>query len=498
MKQVKELGTPLGVSAAKSGMHRNTARKYIRGGTPPSESKLVHDWRTRKDPFIGVFDELAGYLKSEPGLQASTLFDYIQRQYPGQFSDGQIRSLQRRVKFWRATQGEGKEVFFAQEHHPGDQGQSDFCHLTRLGVTIAHQSFPHLIYHFVLTYSNWEFVRICFSESFESLSEGLQEALWTLGGVPRKHRTDCLSAAVNNLGNTEEFTQRYEAIGRHYGTELVHIQPKHPNEDGDVEQSHNRFIERIDQALMLRGSREFLSRAEYQQFLFKHVALANQARSDRFALEKAALQPLPAQRLDCCRRLKARVGQGSTVSLLNNIYSVPSRLMGERVDAAVRSEHIDLLLGNQVVHTLPRLRGRGGKQIDYRHIIDWLVRKPGAFEQYIHRDALFPSSHFRMAYDVLTTARPVEGKKDYLRLLKLAADEGQARVESVLRSLLETPHTWSINDIADLVAAQNMPSPPADVRIAPVDLSAYDSLLASPLECGAATDDRSEQEVRHA
>jgi len=498
MKQVKDVGTPLGVSAAKAGMHRNTARKYVRSGNTPSELKPFHDWRTRKDPFADVFGELAGFLKSEPGLQASTLFDYIQRQYPGEFSDGQLRSLQRRVKFWRATEGADKEIFFAQEHVAGDLCQSDFCHMTRLGVTICRQSFPHLVYHFVLTFSNWEFVRVCFSESFESLSEGLQEALWTLGAVPKKHRTDCLTAAVHNLGNREEFTQRYEAVGRHYSLELVHIQPKHPNENGDVEQSHYRFIERIDQALMLRGSRDFASRGEYEQFLFKHAALANQTRSDRFAMENAAFQPLPKQRLDCCRRLKARVGQGSTVSVLNNVYSVPSRLMGERVDAAVRSEHIDILLGNQVVHTVPRLRGRGGKTIDYRHVIDWLVRKPGAFDQYVHRDALFPSSHFRIAYDAMTASRPVEGKKEYLNLLKLAADEGQARVEHVLRSLLESRRPLYVSEIAKMVAAQNMPAPAAEARIAPVDLLDYDALLASPLECGQSAGDVCDPEVCHA
>jgi hypothetical protein len=497
MKQVS-LGTPLSVSAAKAGMARNTARKYVRSGNPPSQSKPVHDWRTRKDSFECVFDELAGFLKSEPGLRASTLFDYVQRQYPGQFSDGQLRSLQRRVKFWRATEGAGKEIFFAQEHIAGDLCQSDFCHMTRLGVTICHQSFAHLVYHFVLTYSNWEFVRICFSESFESLSEGLQEALWTLGGVPSKHRTDCLTAAVQNLGNREEFTQRYEALGRHYGLELAHIQPRHPNENGDVEQSHNRFVERIDQALMLRGSREFESRAEYAHFLAKHVTVANQARAERFSVESPLLHALASQRLDCCRRLKARVGPGSTVSVLNNVYSVPSRLMGERVDAVVRSEHIDILLGNQVVYTVARLRGRRGHRIDYRHIIDWLVRKPGAFDQYVYRDALFPSSHFRIAYDTLIASRPVEGKKEYLRVLKLAADEGQARVESILRWLLESRRQPHADRIRELLAAQNAPAAPVEAWIAPVDLSDYDCLLASALGTGRPIEESLELEVCHA
>src|SRR5690606_15796915 len=143
------------------------------------------------------------------GLEAKTLFEDLQRRYPAQFQDGQLRTLQRRVKQWRALEGPPKEVFFPQEHHPGELCQSDFTHMTALGVTIGGQRFEHLIYHFVLTYSNWETGTICFSESFESLSEGLQRALWQLGGVPKAHRTDRLSAAVHKDLSPEVFTDRY-------------------------------------------------------------------------------------------------------------------------------------------------------------------------------------------------------------------------------------------------------------------------------------------------
>jgi len=350
----------------------------------------------------------------------------------------------------------------------------------------------------VLTYSNWEFARTCFSESFESLSEGLQDALWTLGGVPFKHRTDCLTAAVKELGNREEFTDRYLALGRHYNMDLQHIQPQHPNENGDVEQSHNRLFERIDQALMLRGSRDFSSREEYEQFLTKHIDVANQARSERFRVEVCALRALPAQRLDSSRRIKVRVGPGSTVSILFNVYSVHSRLIGEHVDAEVSSEHIDIRLGKQVVERLPRLRGRGGHCIDYRHIIDWLVRKPGAFEEYVYRDCLFPSSHFRIAYDTLTASRPVEGKKDYLKLLKLAADEGQWRVERALQSLLAAQQVLHVDSVKQLVTFENAPATPTDVQINPINLSEYDTLLTSPFETRPTADAVFGSEVSHA
>ena len=95
-------------------------------------------------------------VEANPGLEAKTLFEALQREHPGRFADGQLRTLQRRLKHWRATEGPGREVFFAQQHVPGRLGQSDFTHMSELGITIGGQSFPHLLYHFVLTYSNWE------------------------------------------------------------------------------------------------------------------------------------------------------------------------------------------------------------------------------------------------------------------------------------------------------------------------------------------------------
>jgi len=185
----------LRVSAEKVGMDRETAGKYRAAGKLPSELRTDHDWRTRSDPFAEVWPWVAEQLSLNAGLEAKTLLEALQRAHPGRFADGQLRTLQRQVKRWRGLEGPGKEVFFAQVHHPGRLCQSDFSHMTKLGVTIGGRSFEHLVYHFVLTYSNWEAFTVCYSESFESLSEGLQNALWELGGVPQRHRTDRLSAA---------------------------------------------------------------------------------------------------------------------------------------------------------------------------------------------------------------------------------------------------------------------------------------------------------------
>src|ERR1035441_8187270 len=185
----------LQVSADKAGMDRETARKYRKIGELPSAVRPEHDWRTRGDPFAEVWPWVAEQLSVNPGLEAKTLFEALQRRQSGQFQDGQLRTLQRQIKRWRGLEGPGREVFFAQVHHPRRLGQSDFSHMTKLGVTLGGRSFEHLIYHFVLTYSNWEALTLCYSESFESLSEGLQNALWGLR--PEEHTSELRS--LNHL-----------------------------------------------------------------------------------------------------------------------------------------------------------------------------------------------------------------------------------------------------------------------------------------------------------
>ena len=325
----------LAKAADKAGVDEKTARKYRDSDPLPSQRRVPHTWRTREDPFQDVWPELVDQLRLNPGLQAKTLFDDLQRRYPGRFPDVQLRCLQRRIKQWRALEGPPKEVFFAQNHEPGRLAESDFTHMGTLGVTIAGEPFDHLVYHFVLTYSNWEAGTVCFSESFESLSEGLQNALWELGGVPRRHRTDRLTAAVNTDPEPEMFTRRYQALMAHYGLEAQAIQPRQANQNGDVEQSHYRFKQAVDQALMLRGSREFVGRGAYQTFLRKVMAGRNVNRKERFAEERAVLSALPARRLEMARRIKARVDSGSTVHVGGNVYSLPSRLIGEWVEVHI-------------------------------------------------------------------------------------------------------------------------------------------------------------------
>ena len=242
----------LAFSAAKAGMDRKTARKYRSATRLPSqmsEQAPARTWRTRKDPFADVWSEVEALLEEGPGWEAKTLFEELQQRYPDRFAEGQLRTLQRRVKQWQATRGPDKEVFFAQNHIPGRLGASDFTHMTALSVTINGEPFAHLVYHFVLTHSNWEHVTVCFSESFESFCDGFQNAVWMLGGVPEEHRSDRMSLAVQASGS-QFFTRRYEAVMAHYGIRPQAINAGKGHENGDVEQSHHRFKRVVDQALL--------------------------------------------------------------------------------------------------------------------------------------------------------------------------------------------------------------------------------------------------------
>jgi hypothetical protein len=479
MKYLQEKRT-LEVAAAKSGMNEKTARKYRDLGKLPSELKAerIRTWRTRENPFEEVWEMVKSFLENNSGFEAKTLFEYLQREYPGRFSDGQIRTFQRRVKNWRATEGSAREVFFPQVHKPGKLSQSDFTHMGELGITIGRVLFDHLIYHFVLTYSNWETGTICFSESFESLSDGLQKALWKLGGVPEAHQTDRLSTAVNKPENPEEFTQRYQALLSHYRLTGRKTQPARPNENGDVEQRHYRFKRALDQTLMLRDSRDFATRKEYEIFLEGLFAQLNSNRHDRFKEELAVLRSLPAKQLSASTKLTVGVGPSSTIRVKHNVYSVHSRLIREKVTVRLYAERLEIWHGQSHIENIPRLRGSGNHHIQYRHIIDWLVRKPGAFENYRYRSDLFPTSRFRMAYDELKQHHVVtKASKEYLLILKLAAKENEAAVDEALRLLFDRNRPISAESVESLVLSGQKPASATDVTIPAVVLHAYDCLL---------------------
>jgi len=419
-----------GTAAAKAGMDDKTARKYARSGKLPSDMRKEHTWRTREDPFARVWEEVRMKLAINPGLEAKTLFDYLQRKYPGEFSDGQLRTLQRRVKTWRALEGPPKEVFFPQEYSPGQLSQSDFTYMNTLGIRIGGRRFNHLIYHFVLPYSNWETGTVCYSESFESLSEGFQNALWELGGVPREHQTD-------------------------------------------------RFKKAVEQSLLLRGSHDFENREAYEQFLRTLFTQLNAGRRKRFEEELKVLRRLPSARLNTCKRLRLKVGPSSTIRVNHNVYSVDSRLIGEYIHVRLHAAHLEVWYGQRCIEKIPRLRGEGNHRIQYRHIIDWLVRKPGAFEHYRYREDLFPTHRFRIAYDALKRKNPSRAGKEYVKILYLAARENEAATDGALRQLIEEEQTISYDAVEEILRSGSAHDETLrEVVIEPVDVRVYDELLS--------------------
>ncbi len=480
-------GRSQALAAARAGMSERTARKYERAGALPSQMKRPRTHRTRPDPFAADWPWIVAQLERDAALQAKTLFALLQEQRPGRYTAGQLRTLQRHVAGWRALHGPAQEVMFEQTHAPGALAQSDFTHMTALGVTLGGVPVPHLLYHLVLTYSNVEAVSVCFAESFEALAEGLERCLWQLGGAPRTHRTDHMGAAVRPLdaAGRHEFTARYRGLMAHYGMEPSVNTAGEAHQNGDVEQAHHRFKVAVDQALRVRGSRDFADRGAYERFLHDLVRQRNLTRAARFAEEQQALRPLPPLPLAPCRELHMKVTRFSTIHVLENTYSVPSRLIGTRVLVRLRAETVEVYVGTTLTCVMPRLAGRQQHAIDYHHVIWSLVRKPGAFAAYRYRDDLFPSLAFRQAYDRLRAARPGQADRDYVRLLYLAASTAESEVEAALGLLAEVDHPPTFDAVRDLVRPPQ--TPPLPVVATPLlDLAPYDRLLPSTAPLGRA------------
>jgi hypothetical protein len=472
------------IAADKADMDEKTARRYVKLNKLPSQCKPQHNWRTRIDPFESHWPFICGLLETSPSLEAKTIFQALQRDNSGMYQDSQVRTLQRKVKIWRATYGKPKEVFFPQQHFPGRLAASDFTHMSSLKITIGNEPFDHLLFHFVLTYSNWETGSICFTESFESLAQGLQNALWQLGRVPLKHRIDRMSAAVHKECNAQEFTRRYQALLSHYKIQGEKINAGCGNENGDIEQSHRRFKSAVNQALLLRGNRNFNDIAEYEIFLTGIFARLNANRKELLKEELTMMRELPTIRLDDFSRQKVKVGLSSIIRIRNNSYSVNSRLIGEYVEAHIYINYIEIWYAQKLVETMPLIRGKKHYQIQYRHIIDWLIRKPGAFENYRYKEGLFPSSHFRIAYDYLKEHNPLNVDKEYLKILYLAAKENEVAVENALRRLFLEERTVSYLTVESIVkSSQGIAPCRLEAKVDDIDLTVYNQLLQPEEAC---------------
>jgi transposase len=470
-------GLSLSASAAKAAMSERTARKYRKAEKLPRELAREHDWRTRPDPFEGVWVQVQALLEGAPGLQAKTIFEEIQRLHPGRFPDGQIRTLQRRIRDWKALSGPEKEIFFSQEHSPGEVGQSDFTEMDSLMITVAGEHFQHLLYHFVLPYSNWEYEEIACSESFEALMDGVQGALEALSAAPHQHRTDNLSAATHELVQSRGrgFNARYREFLAHYRMEPTVNNPGKGNENGDVEKSHDLFKKAIHQRLLLRGNRDFATEEEYRQFLRDLREERNRPRQDKLKEELPRMKPLAAHRLPTYREISVVARSTSIVRISGVAYSVPSRLIGHRLLARVHARRIELLFRGEVIERFERTRGRLYPRIDYRHMIAGLVRKPGAFRRFVYREAFFPTLVFRRAYDALVEGNERSADIEYLRILQLAAMTMEATVETAIETLLGEGKVPEFALVERRAVPQAISCP--ELEVTEPDLAVYDELL---------------------
>jgi len=480
-QQVKKLMKNMNIftqeqAADKAAMNVKTARRYLKNKKLPSELKRSHDWQNKPDIFADVWQEIKNLISNAPGLQAKTIFIYLQNKYNGRFKEGHLRTLQRRFKTWRALEGKNKSVIFCQNHIPGIQSQSDYTNMNDLMITIDGQHFKHLLFHFVLVFSRWEAVSICYEESFESLSEGYEYAVWLLGKIAPDHRTDNLTAATKKFGSSRAFTEKWLKVMNHYGVTPSRNNPGESQENGSVEKSNDLFKIAVDQLLMLRGSRDFKNLAEYEEFLQQVQSSRNSSRKEELALEILKLKELPNDKWSTPKIFPVRVSPSSTIQIDSIPYSVPSRLISFTLMAHIFYNKIKLYYGQKCLQEMPKSQGADG--INYRHIIDSLIRKPGAFANYQYRESLFPRLCFRQAYDDLISNSKSRGVKQYLEILQLAKMHGEQQVAAGLELLFEqkiTPIPEKIKLLLDLPVA--VPC----IKIEQPQLAAYDQLLCKEL-----------------
>lgn len=467
----------IGLAAIKAGMDRKTAAKYLKSGKFPSEMKQERNWRTRDDPFDEDWPKIAQRLKEAPELEAKALFEALLSEEPDRYEPGQVRTFQRRVKQWRATEGPDKEVFFAQVHRPGEAMQTDFTSANALQITIRGEPFEHMLCQSTLPYSNWQWATRCRSESLLALKRQMQEVAFKLGRVTKYHQTDNTTAATHDVpSHKRKFNKDYEGWVKYLGMEPRTIAVCKKEQNGDIEAQNGALKRRLKQHLLLRGSRDFDSEDAYEQWVQQVCDQANQLRTKKVAEELAVMRVVKVRRLLEYTEEKKTVSCWSTIRIKHNSYSVPSRLIDEEVRVRVYESRLEVWYGGDCQLTMERLLGRNKHCIDYRHIIWWLVKKPGAFERYRYREELFPTLTFRRAYDALTDALDNwDADVDYLRILLLAASTMESDVEVALELLLEQRMVPRFDRVQEVVSPSSPEVP--DMPVYEVDLGEYDALL---------------------
>lgn len=484
---------PVPVAAAKAGFSAATGYRLEQDPRPPSTKRAVRG-RRRPDPLEGVFDEeVVPMLEAAPGLRPVAIFEELLRRHPD-LGAGVRRTLERRIRAWRALHGPEREVVFRQRHEPGRLGLSDFTDAGGLGVTVAGAPLDHRLYHFRLAFSGFEHVHaVLGGESFVALATGLQNALWSLGGSPQEHRSDSLSAAFRNLDHEAgvDWTRRYEALCGHYGMAATRNNRGLAHENGAIEGPHGHLKRAIADALLLRGSADFEDLAAYRRFLDELVGRRNARIAKRIDVERAALRPLPPRRAEDGEEAVVTVTSAGGFTLRKVFYSVPSRLIGHRLRVRVHDDRLELFLGATHLMALSRGRSRGdgrhGHVVDYRHVIHALRRKPMALPRLLYRDQLFPREAYRRLFDAAMEALPeVQACRLVVDTLALAHERGcEAELACAIAEALDA------GALPNMVALRRRFAPdPAtlpEIEIPRRSLADYNALMApAVIEEGAA------------
>jgi len=469
-------------AASRSGFSERSGRRIEKGEGGP-EHRKPRRHRTRKDPLASVWEsELVPMLEAQPGFKAVTLLEHLQRRYPEQYPDSIRRTLERRVKQWRATYGPAKEVIFRQVHEPGLMGISDFTEpKDSFHITIRGQALDHRLFHFRLPFSGWSFVRVIESgESFVALTTSLNEALQRLGGAPQIHRTDSLSAAYKNLNKDEkqDATQRYQEFCDHYGMKPTRNNRGVSHENGAIESPHGHLKSRIEQELMLRGSSDFDSVESYSRWLDNLVSKLNRRKQDKVIEERAALTPLPASRAVDYDEIPCPVSSSSTIIAKRVTYTVPSRLIGESLRVRVYEHHLELFLGNEKTYELQRAFTKGGnsrgRNIDFRHVIESLMKKPQAFRHSVLRDDLLPNDQFRAIWKRVDAEMEAHFACKFIVNVLYIAAKGDC-VQTLGDWLLEQDELPALH----LIRQRFYPTPTSDNQVSGKqhNITDYDALL---------------------
>jgi len=483
---------PTAAAAAKASISIATAYRIDKDPRLPSQRKAPRE-RRRPDPLGDIFKaEVVPMLQASPGLRSVAIFEEMIRRHP-ELGGGIRRTLERRIRSWRAIHGAEREIIFRQVHEPGRMGLSDFTDMGDAGIAIAGAALDHRLYHFRLAYSGFEHAHVVLGgESFVALAEGLQNALWSLGGVPREHRTDSLSAAFRNLDTQActDLTRRYDEFCHHYGMTPSRNNTGIAHENGAIEGPHGHLKRAIQDALLMRGSADFADLAAYRGFIDEIVSRRNVRNAKRIDLERAELQPLPGQRTSDYEEVGVRVTSSGGFTLRKVFYTVPSRLIGHQLRVRLFDDRLDLFIGGTPLMTLTRGRphasGKHDQVVDYRHVIHSLRRKPMALLSLVYRDQLFPRDAYRRTFDALLMRLPErQACRVMTDLLALAHERG---CESELADKLSTAlETGQLPDMAAL-RAHFAPDPAAlpNVEVHLVPLNVYEALIGAGLTMGDA------------